>query len=87
MYRVALPTLEGECDGTAFRLIGVGLSDLSPTANAAPGLLDPEARKRAVAEHAIDAVRDKLGREATTKERSLRTPKSGNAATANRDDS
>ena len=75
MYRAALPMLEGECDGTAFRLIGIGLSDLSPTANAAPDLLDPEARKRAAAEHAIDAVREKLGREAIAKGRSLRASK------------
>ena len=72
MYRAARPLLAGECDGTAFRLIGIGLSDLSPAASAAPDLLDPDARKRAAAEHAIDAVRDKLGRDAIAKGRSLR---------------
>ncbi len=76
MYRAALPMLAGECDGTAFRLIGIGLSDLSPAGDAAgdsaADLLDSDARKRAAAEHAIDAVRDKLGREAIAKGRSLR---------------
>ena len=75
MYRAARPLLAGECDGTAFRLIGIGLSDLSPAASAAPDLLDPDARKRAAAEHAIDAVRDKLGRDAIAKGRSLRAQK------------
>ena len=75
MYRAARPLLAGECDGTAFRLIGIGLSDLSPAASAAPDLLDPNARKRAAAEHAIDAVRDKLGRDAIAKGRSLRAQK------------
>ena len=76
MYRAALPMLAGECDGIAFRLIGIGLSDLSPAGDAAgdsaADLLDSDARKRAAAEHAIDAVRDKLGREAIAKGRSLR---------------
>ena len=87
MYRAALPMPGGEYDGTATQLIGLGLSNLSLAANAEPDLLDPEARKRAGAEHAIDAVRDKLGLQAITKERSVRTPTSGNAATAKRDGS
>jgi len=74
MYRAALPMLDGECDGTAFRLIGIGLSDLSPAEDAAADLLDADARKRAAAEHAIDAVRDKLGGDAIAKGRSLRAP-------------
>lgn len=74
MYRAALPMLAGECDGTAFRLIGIGLSDLSPPDDAGEaGLLDPDTRRRAAVEHTLDAVRDKLGRDAIAKGRSLRT--------------
>ena len=73
MYQAARPLLAGECDGTAFRLIGVGLSDLSSSGTTTADLLDPEARKRAAVEHTLDAVRDKLGRDAIAKGRSLRT--------------
>ncbi len=72
MYRTALPMLAGECDGTAFRLIGIGLSDLSaPDAAGEADLLDPDARKRAAVEHTLDAVREKLGRNAIAKGRNL----------------
>ena len=75
MYRAALPLLAGECDGTAFRLIGIGLSDLAAPDDAGEAdLLDPDARRRAAVEHTLDAVRDKLGRDAIAKGRSLRTP-------------
>jgi len=74
MYRAALPMLAGECDGTAFRLIGIGLSDLSPAEEIEADLLDPDARKRAAAERAIDTVRNKLGRDAIAKGRNLRAP-------------
>lgn len=73
MYRAALPMLAGECDGTAFRLIGIGLSDLSaPDGAGGADLLDPAARRRAAVEHTLDAVREKLGRDAIAKGRSLR---------------
>lgn len=74
MYQAARPLLAGECDGTAFRLIGIGLSDLSSASRTTASLLDPEARKRADVEHTLDAVRDKLGRDAIAKGRSLRAP-------------
>jgi len=74
MFQAARQMLSGECDGTAFRLIGIGLSDLSPAATAIPDLLDPEARKRAEVEHTLDAVREKMGRDAIAKGRSLRSP-------------
>ncbi len=73
MYRAARPLLAGACDGTAFRLIGIGLADLSPADGTAPDLLDPEARKRAAVERTLDTVRDRLGRDAIAKGRSLRT--------------
>lgn len=57
-----------------FRLIGVGLSDLVPEAEAdrTPDLLDPGAARRAGAERAADAIRARFGKEAIRKGRSLR---------------
>jgi DNA polymerase IV len=57
-----------------FRLIGVGISDLSPAAQAdtTHDLLDPAAPKRAAAERATDAIRAKFGKDAIQKGRSLR---------------
>jgi len=57
-----------------FRLIGVGISDLSDPAQADQGgdLLDPAAPKRAAAERATDAIRARFGRDAIQKGRALR---------------
>lgn len=72
IYRTALPLLKLECDGTRYRLLGVGLSQLRPADQAdPPSLLDPEAGKRAAAERAIDAVRAKFGDAAILKGRGL----------------
>ncbi|MCY4239038.1 MAG: DNA polymerase IV [Rhodospirillaceae bacterium] len=73
MYQAARPMLASECDGTAFRLIGIGLSDLSVAGDHTDQLLDSEARKRAEVEHTLDAVRDKLGPDIILKGRSLRS--------------
>src|SRR5690606_27079954 len=54
-----------ELDGTRFRLLGIGVSDLSDDGRAdPPDLIDPLAAKRAKAEGAIDALRGKFGRTA-----------------------
>ncbi|MEF3046076.1 DNA polymerase IV [Pseudotabrizicola sp. L79] len=57
-----------------FRLIGVGISDLTPEdqADRAPDLLDPDAAKRAAAERATDAIRARFGDKAIIKGRALR---------------
>lgn len=57
-----------------FRLIGVGISDLSPadTADQMGDLLDPSAPKRAAAERASDAIRARFGKDAIVKGRALR---------------
>ena len=57
-----------------FRLIGVGISDLTPEAEAdrLGDLLDPGAGKRAAAERATDAIRARFGRDAIIKGRALR---------------
>jgi DNA polymerase-4 len=74
LYREAEPLLAGETGGgNAYRLIGIGASDLSGAAEAdAPDLLDPDAAHRAQVEHAIDAVRAKLGPKAIGKGRGFR---------------
>ncbi len=65
IFSTGLELLRKETDGTEFRLIGIGVSDLTDAERAdPPDLVDAPARKRAIAEGAIDAVRDKFGRQA-----------------------
>ncbi|MER2534539.1 MAG: DNA polymerase IV [Rhizobiaceae bacterium] len=55
--------LAKEADGTRYRLLGIGVSDLSDPAKAdPPDLIDMQARKRALAEGAMDSLRLKFGR-------------------------
>ena len=62
LYRTALPLLQREADGRAFRLIGIGAHDLQPAELAdPPDLLDPGRIQRAEVERAMDQVRAKLG--------------------------
>ena len=58
--------LEDELDGsTRFRLIGIGVSALEGGLAAdPPDLVDPSAARHAAAEHAIDALRARFGRDA-----------------------
>ncbi len=72
IYRTALPLLKLECDGTRYRLLGVGVSNLVGADMAdPPSLLDPDVARRAAAERAIDAVRAKFGDAAILKGRGL----------------
>jgi DNA polymerase-4 len=72
IFRAASPLLKSESDGTAFRLIGVGVSSLGDGADAdAPNLLDPEGNRRARVERTLDRVREKLGRASIGKGRGL----------------
>ena len=74
LYREAADLLAHVSEKRAFRLIGVGLSDIVPETEAdlTPDLLDPQALKRASAERATDAIRARFGPEAIVKGRSLR---------------
>jgi DNA polymerase-4 len=73
IFRVAREALKRECDGTSYRLLGVGISQLAGTGECdPPDLVDAVADKRAKAEHAMDKVRAKFGGEAVGKGRSLR---------------
>jgi len=65
IFQTGLDLLRREVDGTYFRLLGIGVSDLSdPTRADPPDLVDTQARKRALAEGAIDRLRDKFGQSA-----------------------
>lgn len=65
IFRTGLALLERETDGTRFRLIGIGVSELCPPDQADPvDLVDPQAAKRAKAESAMDLLRDKFGKNA-----------------------
>jgi DNA polymerase-4 len=65
IFQTGLDLLRREADGTRYRLIGIGVSDLSDPGRAdPPDLVDIGARKRALAEGAMDSLREKFGREA-----------------------
>ncbi len=62
LYEHGLDLLAPEIDGTAYRLIGIGLSDLSPAA--AEGQIDllaEDQTRRSAAERAMDLVRGRFG--------------------------
>ncbi|SOE17303.1 DNA polymerase-4 [Hoeflea halophila] len=64
IFRTGLHLLERELGQDRFRLIGIGVSDLTDASRAdPPDLVDPAAARRAVAESAIDKVRQKFGRD------------------------
>ncbi|MFD1199914.1 DNA polymerase IV [Brucella gallinifaecis] len=65
IFRTGLQLLEKELDGTKFRLLGIGVSELSTDDLAdPPDLVDAQATKRAIAENAIDRLRNQFGRKA-----------------------
>ncbi|MGF7161225.1 DNA polymerase-4 [Rhodoligotrophos appendicifer] len=62
IFQLARPMLQREAQGTAFRLLGVGISDLCAAEACDPQRpLDPAAVRLADAERAMDRVRDKFG--------------------------
>jgi DNA polymerase-4 len=74
IYREARGLLDQVGTRGPYRLIGVGLSEIVPAAEAdlSGDLLDPQAVKRAGAERAADAIRARFGADAIVKGRSLR---------------
>lgn len=72
LYRTGKGLLKKEANGTPFRLIGIGASELCDPINADPlDLADPDAQRRATVERAMDDIRKKLGDKAVKKGRSL----------------
>jgi DNA polymerase-4 len=74
LYRAAAGLLAEVHESGPFRLIGVGLSDIAPDglADRTADLLDPGAARRAGAERASDAIRERFGEGAIVKGRALR---------------
>ncbi len=62
IFQTGRSLLLKELDGSKFRLLGIGVSDLGPAGEADPvDLIDPQGEKRAAAERAMDKVRGKFG--------------------------
>ena len=74
IYRHARALFDQLQDTGPFRLIGVGISDLSTPdgADLAGDLLDPQAHQRSKAERATDSIRTRFGDKAIVKGRALR---------------
>ncbi len=65
IFQTGLHLLEKETDGTRYRLLGIGVSDLSDAERAdPPDMVDLKSHKRAKAEGAIDTLREKFGSKA-----------------------
>lgn len=68
IYETGLSLLEREVDGTAFRLIGIGVSGIDAADGTDPAdLLEPAVARKAAAERAMDRVRSRFGREAVVR--------------------
>lgn len=74
IHAAAAPLLSRSLPEAPFRLIGVGLSDLVPGAQAdlSADLLEPDAKRRRAAEAATDSIRARFGDTAIVKGRALR---------------
>jgi DNA polymerase-4 len=75
-FSAAKPLLAQAAAGRAWRLIGIGFSDLAPEAGAPqPELFERAEDRVAAQEHAIDAIRERFGKEAIAPGRALRNRK------------
>jgi DNA polymerase-4 len=68
LYEVGTQLLAREIDGTAFRLIGIGVSGISEASGIDPvDLIEPGIARRAAAERAMDRVRTRFGQDAVVR--------------------
>lgn len=75
LFRTGKHLLAREVDGTPFRLIGIGVSDLVDAAYAdPPDLVDRERERARVTEAALDRLRGKYGGKVIGKGRALKSP-------------
>jgi len=75
LYDNGVQLLARETDGTAFRLIGIGVSGLEEATGDDPvDLLEPAIARKAAAERAMDRLRDKFGRDAVIRGKLYRHP-------------
>lgn len=78
LFEPARQLLKTSCDGTAYRLIGIGAADLCDGSEADKGdLADQTVLKQAQMESAIDKIRDKFGAAALQRGLALRKPGEG----------
>ncbi|GLQ19547.1 DNA polymerase IV [Algimonas porphyrae] len=75
LFHALEPLLESEAKGRSYRLIGAGISALSPPIGDTADLLDAKAAKRGKAERASDIARAKFGADAILTGRGLRLAK------------
>jgi DNA polymerase-4 len=61
MFEAAQPLLRREAEGTAYRLIGIGLAHLVEASDATEDSLDAHSRAKAKVEYAVDRLREKFG--------------------------
>jgi DNA polymerase-4 len=66
IFRAGKNLLGKEVDGTDFRLLGIGVTDLTDARLEMRDLVDAEAEKRAKAEQAMDAIRVRFGQDGLT---------------------
>jgi DNA polymerase-4 len=72
IYAAAAPLIDREADGTAFRLLGIGLSEFAPADMCDPvDLADPDAQRRKRVETTLDELRDRFGPDSIVKGRRL----------------
>jgi len=75
LYETGVQLLAREIDGTAFRLIGIGVSGIEPATGIDPvDLLEPGIARRAAAERAMDRARARFGRDAVIRGKLYRRP-------------
>jgi DNA polymerase-4 len=68
LFEVGRDMLMKEADGTAYRLIGIGMSELTDPAKADPAdLVDPSISRSVKVEGAVDALRTRFGKAAVVK--------------------
>ena len=78
IFRAGLLLLDREIDGTAFRLLGIGIGDIEDIGRADPvDLVDVGAGKRQKAELAVDKLREKFGNDAVETGYTFGTSKRG----------
>ena len=75
IFALAEPLVRKEASGERFRLIGIGTKELAPLETRVPDLFDTAGRKSAKVEATMDALRERFGRDAVMKGRSLKVEK------------
>lgn len=84
IFKTGLEMLKHELDGTRFRLLGIGVSDLADAARAdPPDLVDLRGAKAAKAEGAMDRLREKFGNTIVETGYTFGRPRNGRPPRAN----